>query len=85
VKKLNLGLMVLNTDLKVGEGLSCERFSWREEAKETRGSLRLLRRRPVTPMSRVDYNEGFVLSELIVLIIEDYSDCNNISNDKKIL
>lgn len=92
-KKLNLGLIDLKVDLKVG--IDCwggrtgwwgwGRFSWIEEARETRGSFRLLRRRPVMPMSRVDSRDGFVFNELIVRIIDVSYSWSNISNDKKIL
>jgi hypothetical protein len=71
-KKPNFGLRVLKTDLKV----TVERDCW-EVVKETRGSLRLLRRRPVTPMSRVDSNEGLVLSDDIVLMSVDSYSCNS--------
>ena len=60
-KKLNFGLIFFNTDLKVvGHGNG--------KAKETLGSFKLLRRRPVVFISLVDYNEGLVFREDIDLI-----------------
>lgn len=51
-KKLNFGLIALNTDLKVA--IFGVTVNDNEEAKETLGSFKLLLRRPVIPISLVD-------------------------------
>ena len=50
-KKLNLGLIALKTDLKVG-GTGVDKHN--EETNDPRGSFKLLLRRPVIPIYLVD-------------------------------
>ena len=76
----------MKTDLNVGTGCwYCVRLSCIDEANETLGSFKLLRRRPIMPISFVDSSEGLVFNELIVRMIEVSSSCKSNSKDKNIL